>query len=174
MSLYNHVANKDDILRSILEMVYSEITLPSDESRWKSEIRASAISAYDALRRHRWASSLMMSPHSSTSLRLRWMDAVLRCLRNAGFSAELTCHAYHAIDSHITGFTLWQLSIPFTKEELPIFGAAFLRQLPVDEFPYVAEHIEHHITGLSADGEGEFRFGLDLILDGLERMRDMT
>ncbi len=173
MSLYYYVAKKEDLLAGMVDLVVREMELPSMGDDWKAALRKSAISAHDVLVRHAWACGLMMSVQDGTA-RLRWMDAVLRCLREAGFSTELTHHAYHALDSHITGFTLWQLSFPFEAEQLADVAATFLRELPVDEYPYLAEHVEWHLTETRDDDEGEFAFGLDLILDGLERMRDMA
>ncbi len=173
MSLYYYVTKKEDLLAGMVDLVVREMELPSMGDDWKAALRKSAISAHDVLVRHAWACGLMMSVKDGTA-RLRWMDAVLRCLREAGFSTELTHHAYHALDSHITGFTLWQLSFPFEAEQLADVAATFLRELPVDEYPYLAEHVEWHLTETRDDDEGEFAFGLDLILDGLERMRDMA
>jgi AcrR family transcriptional regulator len=173
MSLYNHVANKDDIRDGIVDLVMSEIDVPSGGAGWKTAIRASAISAHDALLRHRWAGSLVMGTGTVGPARLRWMEAILRTLREAGFSAELTHHAYHALDSHITGFTLWQVSLPFeTHEELERLAREFLKDFPADEYPYFVEHAEWHLGDSRSDGATEFAFGLDLILDGLERIRD--
>ena len=91
----------------------------------------------------------------------------------AGFSAELTHHAYHALDSHVTGFTLWQVNLPFSSaEELVGLARGFLEELPAERYPYVVEHIHQHLDPASPDGATEFEFGLDLILDGLERLRD--
>jgi AcrR family transcriptional regulator len=172
MSLYNHVANKDDIRDGIVEIVLSEIEVPLPGGDWKAELRKTAISAHDVLVRHPWAGSLMMVARDG-SARLRWMEAVLGTLREAGFSADMTHHAYHALDSHITGFTLWQVSFPFdTAEELADLAEGFLRELPAGDYPYVAEHAEQHLAGPDPDEPSEFEFGLDLILDGLERMRD--
>ena len=173
MSLYNHVANKDDIRDGIVDLVLSEIEVPSSGADWKAAIRASAISAHDALLRHRWAASLVMGPGTAGPARLQWMEENLRTLRDAGFSAELTHHAYHALDSHITGFTLWQVNLPFeTQEELESMAREFLRDFPVDEYPYFVEHAEWHLGDSGSDGASEFEFGLDLILDGLARVRD--
>ena len=169
-----YVPNKNDILAGIVDLVMREIELPSAGADWKVAIRKSAISAHDVLLRHPWACSLMMAPIGDSAARLRWMDAVLRCLREAGFSTELTHHAYHALDSHITGFTLWEVNVPFTREELADIGATFLQDLPIDEYPYLAEHVQWHLKASKHDDEGEFEFGLGLILDGLERMRDRT
>jgi AcrR family transcriptional regulator len=173
MSLYNHVANKDEILSGIVEIVAGEVEVPSDPANWKTSIRQSAISAHDAFIRHRWSCSLMTSTPSVVPSRMRWMEGVLATLREAGFSPNLTHHAYHALDSHITGFTLWQVSFPFdTREELLDLAEDFLKQIPVDEYPYVIEHAQEHLAEPDPDEPTEFEFGLDLILDGLERMRD--
>ena len=173
MSLYNHVANKDDLLDGIVEAVAAEIDLPPDGADWKTAIRHTAISSHEVFLRHRWACSLMMHRPKASTVRMRWMEAVLRTLREAGFSADMTHHAYHALDSHITGFTLWQVNMPFeTKAELLDMAEVFLRQIPADEFPYVIEHAEQHLAPSSPDGATEFEFGLDLIVDGLERLRE--
>jgi AcrR family transcriptional regulator len=175
MSLYNHVANKDEILAGIVEIVASEVEVPADPANWKASIRQSAISAHDAFIRHRWACPLMMSTVAMIPSRMRWMEGLLATLRQAGFSPNLTHHAYHALDSHITGFTLWQVSMPFeTKAELVDLAEGFLQQIPADEYPYVIEHAEQHIAPSSPDGKSEFEFGLDLILDGLERLRETS
>jgi AcrR family transcriptional regulator len=172
MSLYNHVANKDDIQEGIVEIVLGEIEMPADEPDWKQALRRTAISSHEAFVRHRWACSLMMRVPRVSLVRMQWMEFVLRTLREAGFSPDLTHHAYHALDSHITGFTLWQVSMPFeSKEELVELAEGFLQEIPADEFPYIVEHAEQHIAPSSPDGKTEFEFGLDLILDGLERLR---
>ena len=171
MSLYNHVANKEDILNGIAEIVFSEISLPSGDD-WKAELRKSAVSAHDVFRRHPWSPGLAMSPDNVSPTRMAWMEAVLRTLRQAGFSPELACHAYHAYDSHITGFTLWLANIPVTGQALRELAVDFLQTIDTDRLPYVAEHIEQHTKPPRERDKGAFAFGLDLILDGLERMRD--
>jgi len=171
MSLYNHVANKDDLQDGIVELVLGEIELPPDGAGWKEAIRRTAISSHETFIRHRWACNLMMRGARVSPARLQWMEAVLQTLRGAGFSADLTHHAYHALDSHITGFTLWQVSMPFdTREELVALAEDVLRGIPRDEYPYFVEHAEQHLAPSSGDGKTEFEFGLDLILDGLERL----
>ena len=173
MSLYNHVANKDDIRAGIVEIVLDEIEDPADAADWKASIRRSALSAHDIFLRHPWACSLMMRIQRPIHARMRWMDSVLRTLREAGFSPELTHHAYHALDSHITGFTMWQVSLPFdTRAELVDMAESFLREFPVDDYPYLVEHIHQHLGESGADERSAFEFGLDLLLDGLERLRD--
>jgi AcrR family transcriptional regulator len=173
MSLYNHVANKDDILDGMLDIVTGEIEVPTDGVDWKASLRLSAISAYDALIRHPWACSLMHATPRVSDARMLWMEGVLRTLREAGFSAELTHHAYHALDSHITGFTLWLVSMPFdSHEELVDMAKTFLPKISADEYPYIIEHAQQHMEEPDPDEPTEFEFGLDLILDGLERLRD--
>ncbi len=174
MSLYNHVANKDDLLIGMLDIVVEEMEAPVFGSDWKAAMRASAISAHDVLVRHAWACRLLVSGTSKPApSRLRYIDAVLRCLREAGFSVDLTHHAYHALDSHIIGFTMWQLSIDFpSQEDLQNAAGTFLRDLRPGEYPHFIEHVQRHLREPSDDDQSEFDFGLDLILDGLERIRD--
>ena len=171
MSLYNHVANKDDILNGIIDLVLSEFDLPSADEEWEAAIWKCAISAHDALVRHPWACNLIMSIPRVSPPRLRYMESLLGCLREAGFSAEDTYHAYHAIDSHILGFTLWQTGHSISKEELADFVATVLPRLHLEDYPYLAEHAEQHLTGGSHKKVNEFEFGLRLILDGLRRIR---
>ncbi len=172
MSLYNHVGGKEDLEHGIVEIVLGEIESPPPGLHWKDAIRRTAVSSHDAFVRHRWSCSLLTRGPRVSQVRMGWMEAVLRTFREAGFSPNLTHHAYHAIDSHITGFTLWLVSMPFrSREELVDLADGFLRKIPADEFPYFVEHAEQHL--LPPDPvESEFEFGLDLILDGLERLRD--
>lgn len=172
MSLYHHVANKEEILTGILEMVMAEIELPPPGVGWQDGIRTTAISSHRVLLRHQWACALMMQPGRDTPSRFRWMEAVLRTFREAGFSAKLTHHAYHALDAHITGFTLWIVNLPVsTGQELRDMAAEVLPQFPVAEYPYLVEHINYHLHEPAQDDVSEFEFGLGLILDGLERLR---
>ena len=171
MSLYHYVANKDDLLDGITDIVASEIEAPSARGDWKSAVRRSAISFHDALARHPWACSLMMS-NGVGPARLRYMESLLQRLRQAGFSPQLTHHAYHALDSHIIGFTLWAAGYTTAMKGDPKAAEAFLKRVPVDEFPYFLEHADEHMTPAKRDGVSEFEFGLGLILDGLERIRD--
>jgi AcrR family transcriptional regulator len=173
MSLYHHVRNKQDLLGGMLDMVYSEIDSPSSEGEWRSAMRRTAISFHHVLLRHRWACSLLMSPMDGPSpARLGYMDAVLGRLRSAGFSADMTHHAYHALDSHIVGFTLWLLPYLALAQRQPDLAERFLRELPSGEMPHLIEHIGVHLAPERPGEVTEFEFGLDLILDGLERLRD--
>jgi len=179
MSLYNHVANKGDLVDGIVDLVVAEIELPDGMEDWAAAIRKCAVSAHETFLRHPWACSLVVSATSSRAARaqrLRYMEWLLGRLREAGFSPELTYHAYHALDAHILGFTLWQLGHAAAakaiagEQDFAEFAAGFIRQLR-SEYPYLAEHAEQHLAAPSDGGEREFEFGLDLILDGLERAR---
>jgi len=170
MSLYHHVRNKDDLLDGIVELVTDEFELPTPGGDWKAEIRRTAISAYDTLLEHPWAAALSLSVKSLSAARMRYMDAILGTFRAAGFSAGMTDHAYHALESHIMGFTLWEVGMDLgSSEDLRRFAGQFLATFPVDEYPHLAEHIEQHMQPRASGDPNEFEFGLSLILDGLER-----
>jgi AcrR family transcriptional regulator len=171
MSLYNHVANKDDILNGIVEIVEGGIELPSAGTEWKVALRTTALSAHDVFERHPWAASLALSAAGARPVRWRYMNAILGCLREAGFSAEMTDHAYHALESHVAGFTLWSSQLTVDDSALADLASSFLDELPED-LPYLAEHVHQHLKERRPDDEGSFAFGLDLILDGLERLLD--
>lgn len=173
MSLYNHVANKADILDGIVDIVFSEIELPSTGVDWKTAMRQRAISTREALSRHRWAIGLMDSRMTPGPATFRLHNSVLGCLREAGFSIEMAVHAYSAIDSYIYGFALQEKSLPFeTPEESRRVAEMMLRQFPANEYPYIAETLGGHVTKSGYDFTDEFDFGHDLLLDALERLRD--
>jgi AcrR family transcriptional regulator len=172
MSLYNHVANKDDVLDGILDLVLAESEPPAAAGEWDTAIRSSAISVHEALRRHPWACTLLMSPGRVRPARLRYMDLLLGRLREAGFSAETTYHAYHVLDGHIFGFSLWERSHTYTAEEVSNFAAKFAQTITADAYPYLHEHAQQHFSeGPHREGSA-FELGLDLILDGLKKIRD--
>ncbi|MFF4562119.1 TetR/AcrR family transcriptional regulator [Streptomyces sp. NPDC001435] len=172
MSLYTHVANKEDLLDGMIDLVFSEIDLPSDEDDWKTALRQRAISVRQVLSRHRWAIGLMESRTSPGPASLRHHDAVLGCLRRAGFSVALTAHAYSALDSYIYGFALQECSLPFdTPDETAQLARSILSQAAADQYPHLAELTAEHVLRPGYDYGDEFAFGLDLILDGLERAR---
>jgi len=171
MSLYHHVANKDDLLDGMIDVVFSEIDLPSGEADWKTAMRHRAISVRRVLSRHRWAIGLMESRPSPGPATLRHHDAVIGCLRNASFSVELTAHAYSVLDSYIYGFALQERSLPFdTPDETAELAQVILAQFPADEYPHLAELTTEHVLRPGYDYGNEFEFGLDLILDGLDRL----
>jgi AcrR family transcriptional regulator len=171
MSLYNHVANKDDILDGIVDLVFSEIALPSGRGDWKPSMRKRAISAHEALLRHPWAPSLMQSRTKPGPATLRHHDSVLGRLRTAGFTLVMAAHAVSVIDGYVYGFALQQINIPLqSREQVAEVGQDILRQM-AGEYPHLAEMITKHAMKPGYDYAKEFEFGLDLILDGLERIR---
>ena len=170
MSLYNHVANKDDILDGIIDLVFSEIDLPTGQTGWRPAMRQRAISARQALRRHPWATSLMESRRTPGPANIGHHDAVLGILRNAGFTIELAAHAYSLLDSYIYGFALQEASLPFhTPEETAEVAQEIMAAFPADAYPHLAEIATEHVLQPGYDYGEEFLYGLDLILDGLER-----
>jgi AcrR family transcriptional regulator len=170
MSLYNHVENKDDILGGVVDLVAGEIDLALDGGDWKAAMRRRAISAHEVLSSHPWAAGLWMSARGFGEGRMRFADAFLRGLREAGFSEDLTYHGFHVLQAHVMGYTLQERNFEFDGEELEQLAAAFLREFPADDYPDLAEHVRQHMK--PREHEGAFAFGLDLILDSLERLRD--
>ena len=172
MSLYHHVANKDDILDGIVDVVFGEIELPAGEAGWEAAMRRRAVSAREALRRHPWAIGLMESRRSPGPANIRHHDAVLGVLRNAGFPVELAAHAYSLLDSYIYGFALQEASLPFhTPEETAEVAQEIMAAFPADDYPHLAEIATEHALQPGYDYGDEFLYGLDLILDGLARAR---
>jgi AcrR family transcriptional regulator len=170
MSLYNHVAGKGDLLDGMIDVVFGEIGLPDGDGGWKQAMRRRAISAREVLGRHRWAIGLMESRRSPGPATLRHHDAVLGCLREAGFSVVLTAHAYSLLDSYIYGFALQEASLPFdTGEEAAQVAQDISTMMPGGEYPYLAEIATAHVLQPDYQYGREFEIGLDLILDALER-----
>ena len=173
MALYYHAANKDDILAGIVDLVVREIELPAADGDWKAAIRASAISAHQVLRRHPWACNLLMSGPRVLPARLRHIDALLGRFADAGLPGEITDLAYHALDSHILGFTLWEAGYTSAFKRLPAdFMNTMVRDLSLDAYPHLVEHVAYHLRPPGGDRKAAFEFALDLILDGLEPARD--
>jgi AcrR family transcriptional regulator len=173
MSLYNHVKSKDDLLDGMIDVVFSEIDPPVAEGGWKAELRKRAVSTRDALRRHRWAVGQMegRTDHGLSNLRLH--DAVLGCLRGAGFSIETTVHAYSMQDAYIYGFCLQEADM--ASRTPADFAAEAKRQMAAYEaaladFPHLLEVVGGHVAKVGYDYDSEFLYGLDVILDGLERL----
>lgn len=170
MSLYHHVANKGDILDGMVDFVFSEIELPDGEADWKTAMRKRAFSVRAVLLRHGWAVGLMESRKTPGPSTLRHHDAVLGCLREAGFSVAMAAHTFSLLDAYIYGFVLQEVSLPFdTGEEAGDVAEAILSEAPTDAYPHLMEIAAEHIMKPGYDYGDEFAFGLELILDGLER-----
>jgi AcrR family transcriptional regulator len=172
MSLYNHVANKAQLLDGMVDLIFSEIDLPSDGSDWKAAMRARAISARQVLARHRWAIGLMESRATPGPATLRHHDRVIGILRDAGFSVGMAAHAFALLDSYIYGFALQEASLPFdTAEETADLAQSIMAGMPADEYPHLTELAVKHVLQPGYEYGNEYEFGLELILDGLERAR---
>jgi AcrR family transcriptional regulator len=170
MSLYNHFSNKDDLLDGMIDTVFGEIELLAGEHSWKTIMRQRAFSIRKVMTRHPWAIGLMESRRTPGPATLRHHDAVIGCLRDAGFSIQLAAHAFSALDSYIYGFALQEHSLAFgTPEETSELAKAFLLQFPTSEYPRLAELRIEHVLRPGYDYGDEYEFGLDLILDGLEK-----
>ena len=173
MSVYYHVANKDEILDGLVDIVFDEIELPVPGRDWRSEIQRRAHSAREVLARHRWAIGLLESRTSPGPANLRHHDTVLATLREGGFSAEMTAHAYALIDSYVYGFALQESALPFEGPEAVGDVAGPIMELMAEgEYPHLVEMATSYYLQPGYDFADEFRYGLDLILDGLERTLD--
>ncbi|KUJ44013.1 AcrR family transcriptional regulator [Micromonospora maris] len=172
MSLYHYVANKDELLDAMIDVVFEEIELPPEGTDWQSAMRRRALSARQVLARHPWAIGLMESRASPGPANLRHREAVIACLRRAGFPVLMATHANWLLDSYVYGFALQEASLPFdTADELAdMTEDVFLPQLPPDEFPYLNESAAA-LVAAGYDPAEEFIFGLDLILAALDPLR---
>jgi AcrR family transcriptional regulator len=169
MSLYRHVRNKDDILDGIVDLVFAEIELTADRPRWRTALRARSISARAALRRHPWAITLMESRIAPGPANLRSRDEVLAVLLDAGFDAAEATHAFNILDSYVYGFALQEAQLPFAgADELAAVGEQLLAHVPAETYPNLVR-VSRELLASGFDYADEFEFGLDLILDGIER-----
>jgi AcrR family transcriptional regulator len=169
MSLYKHVSNKDDVLDGIVDLVLGDIDVPPSGTPWREAMRARAVSAHEVLLAHPWAALQIMSRFNIGLGMTRYLDATLGRLREGGFSIEGALDAWHTLDSHIYGFTLQELGLPFAADDAPQVSADVVGTLDAERFPHVVEVISHVMRSGRVE---DFTFGLDLILDGLERTLD--
>jgi AcrR family transcriptional regulator len=173
MSLYNHVANKEDIVDGLVDIVFGEIEVATPGTvDWRTAMRERAISVRAALNRHRWAVGLMEGRMNPGPASLRNHDAVLGCLRESGFSFRAAVHAYSAMDAYIYGFALQERGLPFdAPEETAQVMERQRRNVPnMDDYPYLVE-AAGEFAQAGYDYDTEFEFGLDVVLDGLEQLR---
>ena len=172
MSIYHYVASKDELLDAMIDIVFAEIDLPPADLDWQAAMRLRAVSARQVLARHQWAIALMESRTTPGPANLRHREAVIACLRRAGFPIVMATHANWLLDSYVYGFALQEASLPFDSagELADLTEDVYLPQIPSDDFPYLHESA----AALMADGSepaDEFIFGLDLILAALESLR---
>ncbi len=166
MSLYNHVANKDDLLDGMVDLVAAEIALPAQDVSWRAALSELALSAHETFIAHRWVNELW-SHRGLGPAKLAFMEAILRTLREAGFSVALACRGYHALTIHITGFTLQEIDFPIDAGNLESAARRFLQKADPEQSPYFIEHVRHHLD--AHEPNDDFVFMLEMILDGLER-----
>jgi AcrR family transcriptional regulator len=173
MAVYYHFANKDEVIDGIVDLVFAEIHLPVAGAPWKAEMRRRAVSVRDTLLRHRWAIGLMEARSHPGPANLRHHDAVIGNLRAAGFEMAMVAHAYSVLDAYIYGFALTKMNLPFAAgDNVAEMAEAMLEPFPSDEYPNMAAFVTEHIMVTPGyDFGDEFDYGLDLILDGLERTR---
>ena len=170
MSIYHHVANKDEILDGMVDTVFGEIELPPPDLDWKAAMRVRAVSAREVLARHRWAAGMLDSRTNPGPRTLRHHDAVLGCLRGGGFTVEMSAHAVALIDSYIYGFAIQEAALPFHGEsEIADLAEELARALPADEYPNLVEFTFDHVLRPGYRFGDEFEFGLELVLEGLAR-----
>ena len=175
MSLYNHVANKSELLDGMVDVVFGEIELPAAQSDWRSAMRRRADSARHVLSSHRWAIGLMESRTSPGPATLRHHDAVIGSLRRGGFSIAMAAHAMSVLDSYVYGFALQEANLPFdTGEQTAELAQTILAKLPTGEHPHLSALIVEHVLRPGYDYGDEFVFGLELILDGLDRAHERS
>ncbi len=181
MSLYNHIANKDQMLDGMVELVMSEIYAPQAKDDWRDELRRRGNSMHVALLRHPWAAPLMES-RASGSVQLTQHNAVLACLRQAGFSIPMAHRALLTLDSYLYGFAFQQTAWPYDSQQLPDVVERMLPRVSTQAYPYVVELMQYvqekkqqktaapEATDQKLDFQEEFEFGLELILSSFQQL----
>lgn len=169
MALYYHFKNKSEVLDGIVDLVFREIDLPTIGDDWKAAMRQRAFSVRDALMRHRWAIGMLESRANPGPANLRHHDAVIGCLRAAGFDMAMAAHAYSLLDAYIYGFALTKMNLPFEAlDDIAETAQEMLAPFPEGEYPHLMAFITEHAMQPGYDYVDEFAYGLDVILDGLE------
>jgi AcrR family transcriptional regulator len=177
MSLYNHVPNKEDVLDGMVDLIVGEIDLSADGDDWKTAARNRILSARRAMLRHPWASAVIVSRRQPSPVMLKYMDSMGGIMRAGGFSVDLMHHAFHALGSRVLGFTQELYDDSGELEQTPEIQALMIRQMS-HEYPNITAIIEQvthddaSVVGSGCDDQFEFEFALELLLDGLERLRE--
>jgi AcrR family transcriptional regulator len=172
MSLYHYVANKEQLLDAMVDSVVAEIELPTPGEPWRPAMERRTRSARATLHRHGWAVALMDSRAGAGSATIGHHDAVIGTFRSAGFSIPLVAHAMSLLDSYVHGFVMQELVLPFRGEdELQSLVDDVLGAFPAEQYPHFAELAQSHVLQPGYTYAAEFNFGLELILDGIERAR---
>jgi AcrR family transcriptional regulator len=171
MSIYNHVASKEELLDGMVDLVFAEIDLPASGGAWKTAMRKRAESTRTVLARHHWAITLMTSRRAPGPATLRHLDRTAGCFRDAGFSVAMAAHAMSLLDSYVQGFALQEASLPFDESgDMSAATQDVLDQRPMASgaFAHLAEMAEELLLQPGYSYGNEFAFGLGLILDGIE------
>jgi AcrR family transcriptional regulator len=172
MSLYRHVANREDLIDAMIDVVHGEVVLPLGGADWRTAMRERAVSLRDVLARHRWAIGLMESRGHPGPANLRHHDAVIGKLRGAGFDIAMVAHAYSMLDSYIYGFAMTQAKVPFeTPAEMTAMAGSMFEPFPPNEYPNLGEFVNDHVLKPGYQYADEYEFGLERILDAIERAR---
>ena len=168
MSLYNHVANKEDLLDAMVDAVFSEMAVPEPTDPWRAALTERSHSTRTVLRKHSWATPLLDSRTSPGPATLRHQDSTIGCLRNSGFSIGATAHAMALVDAYVYGFAIQEAALPFEgPEETADVTEAIVQQMSPETYPHLVEMATDHVLLPGYDFAHEFDFGLELILDGL-------
>jgi AcrR family transcriptional regulator len=168
MSLYKHVANKDEILDGIIERVVAEIEIPADSGDWRAAMRRRAVSARDVLSRHSWAIGLLETRRTMSPAQMRYLDAILGILRSAGFSVEDAAHVFWLLDAYVYGHVVQETNLSRSaSEDTAASAGSGPEQMVGSGYPHLAE-VAAHALGSPFSFDGEFGYGLDLILSALE------
>lgn len=170
MSLYNHVANKDDLLDGMADLVAAEFAAPTSAEHWRAALHRSASSAHDVLLRHPWAGTLLESRSNPGPERLRYLNAVVGALVDAGFAIQLAYRAILLLDSYVYGFTLQEVSAPAPAEQAAHAAEVFVQGLPAGEYPHLVS-MANLVMAPDYDRAADFEVGLGLVLDAIERQR---
>ncbi len=168
MSLYNHVANKEEILAGLVELAAGEIEVPVIGASWREQMQRRARSSHAVLMKHRWATMLFVSRPNVGPKMLAYVNATLGCLVEAGFTYPMADHAWQVIDGHVYGHTLQKLNFPFEPAQYAAMAKQYIESTPMGPFPFLHE-LARHVADGRHDGLQDFDFGLEMILDGLER-----
>ncbi|HEX6580888.1 MAG TPA: TetR/AcrR family transcriptional regulator [Actinomycetota bacterium] len=171
MSLYRHFANKEGLLDGMIDVVFGQMYSPAIRGAWKTELRRRGMAAREALRRHPWAVGLMETRMNPGPASAEHHNAVMGCLREGGFPFRDAVHAYNVLDAYMYGFALQEKTIPFVTAEQSAQMAEITVGERGSEYPYLAEVVHEFATSGGYDYAEEFEFGLDLVLDGLERLK---
>jgi len=168
MSVYHHVANKDEILDGIVDLVFGRIELPTPGGDWRHEMVKRASSAREVLGRHPWAIGLLESRKAPGPAMLRHHDATIGTLRRAGFPVAMTAHAYALLDSYVYGFALQEAALPFKgPDSAAEVTEDIMESFAADDYPHLVEMATEHVLLPGYDFADEFAFGLDVILDAV-------